>query len=1383
MHFRIVSLLASTLLLAFGTAQPLRANFIISEFMSANSSGIADEDGENSDWIEIHNGGKSTNSLAGWKLTDDARRLTVWTFPDLPVPPGGFKVIFASGKNRTDARTNLHTNFRLNRDGGYLALLRPDNSLASVFSAYPRQLSDVSYGFAMSRELESLVSSNHSGKILVPSDDSLRQSWYLQGFDDSFWRPAMNGLGYDNLPVGEGDPFEPATAFEDVTKPGDPVLATSSNSPGNEGVGNAIDNNTATKYLNFDKLNAGLTVSPVKGSSVITGLRLTSANDAPERDPTSYVLFGSNDGKEFFEISRGTIPNFSGRFVSVEVSFTNTIAWLQYRLLFPTVINAASAVAMQIAEIEFLGKTGAGAVPLSGFIRTDLKNELFEKGRVSLYSRFTFSVETNRSWDDLDLLVRYDDGFAAWLNGVLVAGANSPATRSYNGLAPTNHFRRDAAQPVRFDLNQFSSLLTAGANVLAVGGWNDRTNSPDFLLEATFQNSRQILGAAGYFDESSPGAENSITKAGLVSTPTNSVGHGLFEQPFDLTIHTATEGATIRFTTNGSLPDIATGITYAGPIRIDKTTVLRAVAIKEGWRSSQPSTASYIFLGDVVRQNQGIALAAGFPQAWNSQPADYGLDKRIVGPGDSYGGKYARSITNDLRALPTMSIVMSMEDLFGAQGIYSNPLNHGEGWERPGSIELLYPDKSPGFQADAGFRIQGGAFRRFDLTLKKSFRVIFRGKYGVGTLKYPLFGPGSASGLNNFVLRANSNDAWPYAGGNAVYVRDSFAMESARAMGIVSSHSTFVHLYINGFYWGLYNPAERPDAAFSASYYGGEKENWDAINQDSAPDGNYLAWNRMMNQLNQDFTSTDVYQRIQGNNPDGTRNPAYEDLLDVDNLIDYMILNIYIGNGDWPGRNWWSSRDRNNGDGFKFHPWDSETALGLTDINANVTGVDGAVARPYAVLRANADFRLRFADHVYRHFFHGGTFYVNSTAPAWNPALPENNQPARRFFALSEQIGRGIVGETARWGDQLRVSPFTRDENWLTARNSLLANYLPRRSGIVLQQLKSAGLYPTIDPPQMNVSGGSVTPGFQLLLTGAGTIYYTTNGTDPRVVATAIRYTGPIPINDQTQVKTRALSGAQWSALNEASFVHGSPSLVITELHYHPGDISAAERSTGFLDEDDFEFIEFMNNGTGSYELSQVKFVTGIQFDFAQSRIQRLKGGEILLLVKNRAAFEFRYGTGLPVAGEYTGKLDNSGERIQATKGSASIFDFTYGTTTPWPTVPDGDGQSLEPIKPSGDLSSGLNWRQSLEIGGSPGRMNPVPKVQLQLVRVDSDIVRLGFGGRKGVAYILQVSENLEADSWQTAQGITPPTSDQRIELAIPVNDSDQERFFRIIEN
>jgi hypothetical protein len=142
-------------------------------------------------------------------------------------------------------------------------------------------------------------------------------------------------------------------SLRDITAPGAPVFPSSTNSPAAEISPNTVDNTTATKYLNFDKLNTGITVTT--GPSIVNGLSLTSANDSPERDPASYKLEGSNDGTTFTVISQGTVPAFTARYQRQEFAFANNAVYSTYRLTFPTVTNATAANSMQISEIELLG--------------------------------------------------------------------------------------------------------------------------------------------------------------------------------------------------------------------------------------------------------------------------------------------------------------------------------------------------------------------------------------------------------------------------------------------------------------------------------------------------------------------------------------------------------------------------------------------------------------------------------------------------------------------------------------------------------------------------------------------------------------------------------------------------------------------------------------------------------------------------------------------------------------------------------------------------------------------------------------------------------------------------------------------------------------------
>jgi len=178
--------------------------------------------------------------------------------------------------------------------------------------------------------------------------------------------------------------------------------------------------------------------------------------------------------------------------------------------------------------------------------------------------------------------------------------------------------------------------------------------------------------------------------------------------------------------------------------------------------------------------------------------------------------------------------------------------------------------------------------------------------------------------------------------------------------------------------------------------------------------------------------------------------------------------------------------------------------------------------------------------------------------------------------------------------------------------------------------------------------------------------------------------------------------------------------LRITEVMYNPPAPPVGDST----DNEEFEFIELMNIGDENLDLSSVSFVNGITFDFGNGSITSLGPGEFVLVVKDRAAFISRYGTGLSlrIAGEYSGKLSNTGENITLEDfWNSTIVQFEYNDGRGWPLSPDGGGHSLVPLdsalidEPAGSLNYGRNWRASTYIGGSPATDDPEPETNVVL--------------------------------------------------------------------
>jgi len=974
-------------------------------------------------------------------------------------------------------------------------------------------------------------------------------------------------------------------------------------------------------------------------------------------------------------------------------------------------------------------------------IATDVHGAMYGVN-ASLWSRIEFPADIPSQHDHLTLRIKYDDGFLAYLNGQPLASRNAPETPAYDSVATGAHPDSQAVVFEEIDISDYLPLLQDGANVLAVHGLNLTAGDDDFLilpeLIATIS-----LGAPHYMITPTPRAENVAGALGYVKDTEFSVDRGFYDAPQSVAITSDTSGAVIMYTTDGSKPTESHGTEYTGPITVDKTTTLRAMAYKPGYEPTDVDTHTYVFVGDVVRQDYQATLDAGFPTTWNGTSVDYGMDPDVIGTfdengnplgGDRYGGVYAATIRDDLKHLPTLSIVMNIDDMFGSNGIYSHPTSRGLAWEREASAELIFADGvTEGFQEDCGIRIQGGHFRGSGYK-KHSLRLLFKEIYGDSKLRYAWFGEEADTTFDTITLRAGANDGyvWSSAKYTEQYTRDQFGRDLQRATGNVASNGDFVHLYINGIYWGLYNPAERPDDNFSASYFGGENEDWDSRKVGETVAGDAVMWNAMLSKAAEAGSSLAAYRELQGLDPvDGTSNPAYPHLLDVPAYIDYLIVNLWGGNWDWPWKNWWAGRDRTTAStGWKFYTWDFENTLGnnlgrsplgKNALNNNFSGSNNA-GDAHTSLKTNPEYALEFADHVHRHLFNGGVLTPESLIP--------------RYAELAAKVEQAMVAESARWGDHNHNTPLTQYD-WYDAdqshagRDWILNYYLPQRTAVVLGQFQAAGLYPAIVAPAFQVGGlhqhgGQVAPGQQLTTSApAGTIYYTLDGTDPRQVGGAVNpgaipiaSGAPIPLTNSALVKTRVYSGGRWSALNEAVFLKNVPAaagnLVATEINYHPFDPTSEELAidAGFT-AGDFEFIEFKNIGGQKIDVYGAGIAGGIDFD--ADAVLSLDAGEYLIVASNPDAFAVRYDTsGIVVAGKYQGSLNDAGEKLTLTdRFGQTLWSFDFNDSGEWPGRADGKGATLVLIDPNAVpqteperteyLEDGASWRSSVAYGGAPG--------------------------------------------------------------------------------
>src|ERR1035441_8167748 len=315
-------------------------------------------------------------------------------------------------------------------------------------------------------------------------------------------------------------------------------------------------------------------------------------------------------------------------------------------------------------------------------------------------------------------------------------------------------------------------------------------------------------------------------------------------------------------------------------------------------------------------------------------------------------------------------------------------------------------------------------------------------------------------------------------------------------------------------------------------------------------------------------------------------------------------------------------------------------------------------------------------------------------------------------------IDVATVLESARWGDQnvpggATTNPFTRNVAFMNELNWMKTNYFAVRSGIVLDQIRNGALFPYpsgVLAPSFNQFGGNVSRGFNLTMSAPlGTIYYTTNGDDPRVMysgaiaSAALTYTGPLVLNQSVTVNARALNGTTWSPLVAATFSVAQPLIPIcfTEINYDPPGGS------------EYEFLELKNILSIPADLSGYSFSSAITYVFPPGSIVAPNAIIVLAASDNPSAWTNHY-PGVAVFGYYSKHLGNSGDTVALADASGhTVISVTY-----WPAPTNGwsdahHGSSLEINDLNGDPNDPANWHASSVSnsisGGTPGTLSATP--------------------------------------------------------------------------
>jgi hypothetical protein len=602
----------------------------------------------------------------------------------------------------------------------------------------------------------------------------------------------------------------------------------------------------------------------------------------------------------------------------------------------------------------------------------------------------------------------------------------------------------------------------------------------------------------------------------------------------------------------------------------------------------------------------------------------------------------------------------------GTEPPFDMTANYWQNWERPVSFEYYEPDGKLGFKLDAGIRVFGGAFGR--QICQKAFSIYARDKYGSSRINHRLFPSKSIDQFKRFIIRASSNDY------NRTFFRD--AMMNTLVMGRMDvDYQGYqpVIAFINRQFQGIYNIREKMNEYYPESNYGIDANNVDLLeNIDEVNAGDNADYKTLVTfAWSHDLTVPANYDYVKSQ-------------IDIDEFMNYFIAELYFRNHDWLHRNTKYWRRQNPEGKWRWMLFDLDWGFG-GEINEGpeqytTNSLQWAFDTSGAVLLErflqNQDFKNEFVQRFASH--------LNIT---FNPD---------RVTQIIDKLKAGIEPEMpahiAKWG-------WPRDMDEWDNEIEVLKEFAMFRPDFVREHLNMTlhldGWVPLavhiVNPELGTVKINSV----DVPYTGFEGPYYR----DIPIRLEAHPYPGGRFVGWEGLSHTSSDSISVWlSDFGEITAIFESsetPAVVINEIHYNPsGNLQG--------DDDNYEFIELLNQGSFEADISGFTFTKGIDFKFPAATT--ITPGEYIVIARNKMTYQ---GNGYQVFQFTDGALANEGEAISLYNDQAVLIDSVeFGDTAPWPALPDGNGPSLELIDPNRDNSLAGSWAASSQTGGTPGLPN-----------------------------------------------------------------------------
>lgn len=789
----------------------------ITEVMSSNSSALADEDGDYPDWIELKNVSDQPVSLGGYLLSDSVTKDKFFPLPDVTLDAGAYMVVFASGKSRATAGQNIHTSFKLSSSGETLYLLDDMSNLLDIVEipsmggnySYARDLTTNTWTvtdkytpgypneeqyYDQLRQLQVATDSAliineicASNKTILADEDGEYSDWieiYNSGSE------AVNLKGYA-LSDSSSKPFK--WKFPDVTiEPGAYMVVFASGKSRTDG-----------QYL-----HTSFSLSSEKSEVLLTSPNGTILDwvtyDLIPHDST----YGRNESGQWQTYAQGT-PGYA-----------NT---QQAMAIFEQQLSARNDTGLFIEEALASNSQSTDSNP-DAYDWLELHNRSDQTIDLSGYG-LSDNPNNPRKW-------QFPEGTSIAAGErmvILCSGLDKQSSGTYHTNFRISH------------LGETLTLCKPDGTIV---------DKLPMDLQYTDVSFGRLSDQSGFFylKTPTPGARNSGDAAyGRVSDVSFSVDGGIVSDTVTLEMSCDDPNAAIYYTLDAKDPTTSS-TQYTGPISISSTTVVRAVAVRDGYLDSFTHSATY-FYG--ISHTVPIVSIVTDPD----NLFDYNKGIMVMGP-------------NATSEFP-----------YGSRGTGAN---FWMDWEYPAGLEYIDETGSLVINQDIGIALMGQYSRAED---QKAIAMYARSKYGNATMDFNPFPQLNFTQYHALVVRASGQD------GKYTRLRDAVLTSLADGTGVLHQSARPVVVYLNGEYWGHYNLRERVNKWFIAQHEGitdkAQIRNIDIIKGNKRVlNGSFDSFQEILDFVaDNSLTNADNLQWV-------------ADRVDIDNYLTYVAMEMLVANTD-----------------------------------------------------------------------------------------------------------------------------------------------------------------------------------------------------------------------------------------------------------------------------------------------------------------------------------------------------------------------------------------------------------------------------------------------------------------------------------------------------